>query len=91
MAASRVSGTGRENSIVLRPDLHFNGVKIMSATMFAQRDTLGETVTAWMTANAQRYVVTEITVTQSSDAAFHCVTFSIFYFEDLAVSSAPRR
>ena len=58
----------------------FNGVKIFSATMFADRGQLGERVTAWI-ANSPQRKLTEIVVTQSSDAAFHCVTISVFYQE----------
>ena len=58
----------------------FNGVKIFSATMFADRGQLGDKVTAWIANNSQRKL-TDIVVTQSSDAAFHCITISIFYFE----------
>ena len=32
-------------SLVLRPGVSFNGVKVFSATMFADRDQLGEKVT----------------------------------------------
>ena len=60
----------------------FNGVKIFSATMFADREQLGERVTAWLGNGVQRKL-TDIIVTQSSDAAFHCVTISIFYQEAL--------
>ena len=72
-------------SLVVRPDLTFNGVKVFSATMFAPREQLGEAVTAWMTANPQ-LTVTEFTVTQSSDSQFHCVAITVFYYERL-----PRR
>jgi hypothetical protein len=58
----------------------FNGVKIFSATMFADREKLGERVTAWLGSGPPRKL-TDIIVTQSSDAAFHCVTISIFYQE----------
>ena len=58
----------------------FNGVKIFSATMFADRGQLGERITAWIASGPPRKL-TDIVVTQSSDAAFHCVTFSIFYLE----------
>ena len=58
----------------------FNGVKIFSATMFADRAQLGDRVTAWISSSPQRKM-TDIIVTQSSDAAFHCVTISIFYHE----------
>ena len=57
----------------------FNGVKIFSATMCADRGQLGERITAWL-ATGQRKL-TDIVVTQSSDAAFHCITISIFYHE----------
>jgi hypothetical protein len=58
----------------------FNGVKIFSATMFADRGQLGERVTEWL-ANGRNRKLTDIIVTQSSDAAFHCITISIFYHE----------
>ena len=57
--------------LVVRPDLTFNGVKVFSATMFAPREQLGETVT-------------EFVVTQSSDSQFHCVAITVFYWERLA-------
>jgi hypothetical protein len=66
--------------LVVRPDLMFNGVKVFSATMFALREQLGETVTAWMTDHPQ-LTVTEFMVTQSSDSQFHCVTITVFYWE----------
>jgi hypothetical protein len=58
----------------------FNGVKVFSATMFADRAQLGEKVTAWLAGNTQRKL-TDIVVTQSSDEAFHCITISVFYHE----------
>ena len=60
----------------------FNGVKVMSATMGADRERLGDKVTDWIASHPQ-YTVTEIVVTQSSDAAFHCLVFSLFYYEPL--------
>ncbi|MEO8698991.1 MAG: hypothetical protein ABI867_03075 [Kofleriaceae bacterium] len=75
MSAHRGSMQGR---VLLRPDVAFNGVKIFSATMFAERDALGEKVTNWMTNNTQ-LDVTEIVVTQSSDASFHCIAITVFY------------
>ena len=50
--------------------------------MFAERGQLGERVTEWL-ANGRGRKLTDIIVTQSSDAAFHCVTISIFYHEPL--------
>jgi len=73
---------GDSARLVVRPDLTFNGVKIFSATMFAPREQLGETVTAWMAANPQ-LIVTEFVVTQSSDSQFHCVAITVFYWERL--------
>jgi len=65
-----------------RRDRSFNGVKVFSATMFAERDRLGDRVTDWIAANSHLRV-TEMIVTQSSDAAFHCVAITVFYIEDL--------
>ena len=65
-----------------RRDPAFNGVKVFSATMFAERDRLGDRVTEWIAANSHLRV-TEMVVTQSSDAAFHCVAITVFYNEDL--------
>ena len=59
----------------------FNAVKVFSATMAPERDNLGEKVTAWLRSrpNVQ---VTDTIVTQSSDAAFHCLAITVFYWED---------
>jgi len=65
-----------------RRELGFNGVKVFSATMFAERDRLGDRVTDWIAANGH-LKVTEMIVTQSSDAAFHCVAITVFYAEQL--------
>lgn len=56
---------------------------MFSATMVAQREMLGEQVTAWLAARPNIEVV-EIVVTQSSDAAFHCIAISVFYREALS-------
>ena len=60
--------------------MQFNGVKVFSATMVAQRQELGETVTRWMAANP-RLQIADIELTQSSDAAFHCIAITVFYFD----------
>ncbi len=65
-------------SVVLRPGVPFTGVKVFSATMFADRDQLGEKVTRWMT-DQSHLEVTELVVTQSSDASFHCIAITAFY------------
>ncbi|MEO7735907.1 MAG: hypothetical protein ABIY55_33435 [Kofleriaceae bacterium] len=48
--------------------------------MFADRGQLGDKVTAWIASSSQRKL-TDIVVTQSSDAAFHCITIAVFYQE----------
>ncbi|HTM20414.1 MAG TPA: hypothetical protein VL172_07905 [Kofleriaceae bacterium] len=58
----------------------FNGVKVFSATMVAERELLGEKVTDWMRQNPQNEV-REVFVTQSSDEAFHCIAITVFFWE----------
>lgn len=80
--AKRSNGQNASGGFKVRPDLAFNGVKVFSATMVAERSVLGETVTAWIGAHPQ-FSVTEIVVTQSSDSQFHCIALSVFYREEL--------
>jgi hypothetical protein len=68
--------------LVVRPKAAFNGVKVFSATMFQQREQLGEKVTEWIAANSN-ISITEVVVTQSSDASFHCIAISVFYAEPM--------
>jgi len=58
----------------------FTGMKIFSATMFRDRETLGERVSQWLSDNPNFEIVDHL-VTQSSDNAFHCVSVSLFYRE----------
>ncbi len=67
-------------NLVIRPGVPFNGVKVFSATMFADRGQLGEKVTSWIADN-QHLQITEMAVTQSSDASFHCIAITVFYRE----------
>ena len=73
----------QSGQITLRKDVKFNGVKVFSATMVADRDQLGEKVTAWI-ANNKEKKVTDIVITQSSDEAFHCIAITVFFWEDRA-------
>jgi hypothetical protein len=73
-----MGATQAVGNVVLRPGDRFNGVKVFSATMFQDRAVLGDKVTTWI-ADHPRSEVTEMVVTQSSDAAFHCVTIVVFY------------
>ena len=74
------------NGVTIHTDRQFNGVKVFSATMFADRERLGDQITAWL-ADHPQVKVTQMVVTQSSDAAFHCITITVFYWEQVA----PRR
>jgi len=78
MSANLANQSGQ---LTLRRDVKFNGVKVFSATMVADRDQLGEKVTAWMHNNSH-LKVTDIVITQSSDEAFHCIAITVFYAED---------
>ena len=64
------------------PATRFNGVKVFSATMAQERANLGDRITEWLRARPGLEVADTV-VTQSSDAAFHCLAFTIFYWEDL--------
>jgi hypothetical protein len=79
MSANLANQSGQ---LTLRRDVKWNGVKVFSATMVADRDQLGEKVTAWM-ANNGHLKVTDVVVTQSSDEAFHCIAITVFYWEDV--------
>lgn len=82
MSANQANTSGQ---LTLRRDVKFNGVKVFSATMVADRDQLGEKVTAWMANNSQ-FKVTDLVITQSSDEAFHCIAITVFYWEDTSTS-----
>ena len=71
----------QSGQLTLRSDVKFNGVKVFSATMVADRDQLGEKVTAWINSHAEKKV-TDLVVTQSSDEAFHCIAITVFYYEE---------
>ena len=71
----------------------FNGVRVFSATMIAQRQTLGESVTAWLEeARARRpgFQLVDIVVRQSSDNAFHLISIIVFFNEDLGKEKKRR-
>jgi len=48
MSANQANTSGQ---VTLRRDVKFNGVRVFSATMVADREQLGEKVTAWMANN----------------------------------------
>ena len=65
--------------LVVRPG-PFNGVKVFSATIVADRAKLGERVTEWIQTHPH-CELTEMIVTQSSDSAFHCLAILVFFRE----------
>lgn len=67
----------------------FNGVKVFSATMFADRQQLGERVTEWIRSTPNLEIVDTI-VTQSSDAAYHCIAITIFFNTPLTTRKATK-
>lgn len=69
----------------------FNGVKVFAATLFQQRQTLGEQVTEWLQSAAKTrpgFEVVDIQVRQSSDKAYHCISIVVFFNEDLRPGGA---
>jgi hypothetical protein len=60
----------------------FNGVKVFSATMAKDRERLGERITEWIQEHLE-YEIIDMVVTQSSDEAFHCLAFTVFYYVTL--------
>lgn len=79
MPANQANQSGQ---LTLRKDVTFNGVKVFSATMVADRDQLGEKVTMWINSHPEKKV-TDLVVTQSSDEAFHCIAITVFYHEEV--------
>ena len=55
----------------------FDAVKVFSATKAADREALGDKVTAWLRDNRD-YTVQRAIVSQSSDASFHCLSMVFF-------------
>jgi len=84
--------TSSAKGLVLRPGLRFNGVEVFTASMRADREALGERITRWI-ADHPAYTLAEINITQSSDASFHCVSITVFYYEDVnfTLRSGARR
>lgn len=52
-------------------------VKVFSATKISDRSMLGAEVTAWLTGHPD-YRVARMTVTQSSDCDYHCLSVTLF-------------
>lgn len=56
----------------------FDGVKVFSCTMYAQRMEFDGRVNAWIEAHPDIRIV-DMTIVQSSDVAFHCISVVIFW------------
>ena len=68
-------------------------MKVFCATLFRDREALGETVTRWLDeARARRpgFQIVDVIVRQSSDEAFHCVSIIILFNENLATKEKKR-
>lgn len=75
-------------SVVVAPG-PFNGVKVFSATMYMQREAIGDTITAWITAHPH-CMLREFVVTQSSDASFHCYSLTLLYWDSSAATPSKK-
>jgi hypothetical protein len=64
----------------------FNGVKVFSATMQPDREAIGNHITSWLAAHPAVRVV-DVSVNQSSDDSFHCLTIILFFVEDARAAS----
>jgi hypothetical protein len=67
----------------------FNGVKVFSATLYADRQVLGERVTEWIRSTPNLEIV-DMLVTQSSDDAYHMIAITIFFNTPLAARKVTR-
>jgi len=66
----------------------YNRVKVFSATMAKDRETLGDKVTEWLrTYNGQ---ILDTQIKQSSDAAFHCLSIILFCKDEIKTKRTNR-
>lgn len=56
------------------------GVKVFTATKAKERGALGDRITEWLRADPPKSL-RDVTVTQSSDEEFHCLTITFLYVE----------
>lgn len=59
----------------------FAAVKVFSATMARERETLGERVSEWLRTHPELRLVDRV-LTQSSDNEYHCLTIMLFLAGD---------
>ena len=58
--------------------VHYDGIKVFSATKARERDSLGERATAWIR-QYEHITIVDKKVRQSSDAEFHCLSILLFF------------
>ncbi len=56
------------------------GVKVFTATKAKERGALGDRITEWLRSDPPKSL-RDVTVTQSSDEEFHCLTITFLYTE----------
>lgn len=63
----------------------FNGVKVFAATMVRQRAEIDALIEHWLEAMRRRpgFEIVDVVVRQSSDDAYHCLTY-VFFFNETA-------
>jgi hypothetical protein len=59
---------------------NWTACKTFTATRHADREALGDRVTAWLREHPTVHVCQAV-VTQSSDAAYHCISITVLYRE----------
>jgi hypothetical protein len=64
-----------------------DGIKVFTATKAKERSSLGDKITEWLRAVPPKEI-REVSVTQSSDEEFHCLTITILY--RVASGQVPR-
>jgi len=55
-----------------------DGVMVFTATKAKEREGIGGRVTEWLRSEPEKNIK-DVTVTQSSDDEFHCLTITILY------------
>lgn len=57
----------------------YDGLRVFTSTMQADREGMGARVTEWIAGNKGAIFVVGTEVLQSSDNAFHCISITVFY------------
>lgn len=68
---------GEHSSAGITTMASISAVKVFTATRAADRDALGNKLSAWLQSHPE-YDVVRASVAQSSDASFHCLSIVLF-------------